>query len=355
MLIFLLPVFSGGGAERVTLNILTGLHDSGYSVGIITFNKRGSLLSKVPYDIPIYDLGTITLKSSIIPLIKEIQKLKPRMVFSTLGYINVTLLLCRIFFPRSMKIWVREANLPSISLINNPLSLIMPTLYRLLYKRSDKLICTSFRMKMEFVSDFSVPREVIDILPNPVDVDMIRSSISSIERFDEGGVCYLASGRLTFQKGFDRLIYWFDKLTNKKSTLVILGEGLLKKELINIVKTLGIQNRIKFIGFCDNPWKWYAGADVFLLPSRWEGMPNSVLESLVCGTEVIATKESGGIKEVVEKGKGVIVVENDKEFIKAMSKVEIKNKNTAFESLLPEKYRKEKIIFNIKEWINEIN
>jgi len=357
VLIFFLPIFSGGGAERVMLNILIGLHSSGHSVGIITFDKKGPLLSMVPHDIPIYNLGTITLKNSIVPLIKKIRQLEPKVIFSTLGYINITLLLCRFLLPKKIKIWVREANLPSISLPNNSFSQIMPTLYWLLYKRADKLICTSSRMRMEFVSDFSVPESIIDILPNPVDIDMIRSSISSIERFDKGGVCYLASGRLTLQKGFDRLIHWFGKLINKKSTLVILGEGPLKSELISITKLLYVQDRVKFIGFCDNPWKWYAGADVFLLPSRWEGMPNSVLESLVCGTPVIATEESGGIKEISGKGEsnGITVTTNNKEFIKAMSKVKIKDKNTKLDSLLSEKYKKENVISNVERWINELD
>ena len=71
MILFLLPCFSGGGAERVTLNLLIGLKDRGYSVGIIVFNKGGPLLSMVPVDVPIYNLGTSTLKHSIIPLIKK--------------------------------------------------------------------------------------------------------------------------------------------------------------------------------------------------------------------------------------------------------------------------------------------
>jgi glycosyltransferase involved in cell wall biosynthesis len=211
-------------------------------------------------------------------------------------------------------------------------------------------------MKSEFTLDFSVPESIVEILPNPVDVDTIRELSMPKERFDRGGVCYIAAGRLTFQKGFDRLLCWFSKLENKKSTLTILGDGVLKDELMRETESFNIQNRVKFIGFCDNPWQWYAGADVFLLSSRWEGMPNSVLESLTCGTPVIATEESGGIKEITEQkiNNSVVIVSGEQQFVKAMNSVKIKNQNNQSDSLLPERYKRENVIHIIEGWLDEI-
>jgi len=298
-----LPRFSGGGAETVTLNLLAGLHKKKYLVGLIVFEEKGELFSLVPNNVPIYNLGTATLRLSIIPLIKKLRILSPKVVFSTFGYINVALLAFRWLLPKKTNIWIREANLPSISLEANPNTRIMKILYRFLYKRSDKLICTSIRMKKEFILKFFVTDSIIDVLPNPVNFDEIRKFAYPVRRFDRGGVCYIAAGRLTFQKGFDRLLDWFSKLNEKNSTLVILGSGDLKCELLKKVQSLNIQNRVKIKDFCNNPWQWYAGADVFLLSSRWEGMPNSVLESLACGVPVISTVESGGILEITKNRK----------------------------------------------------
>jgi len=353
MILFLLPCFSGGGAERATLNLLIGLKDLGYSVGIIVFNKGGPLLSMVPVDVPIYNLYTLTLKRSIGPLIKKLRQLKPKVVFSTLGYINVTLLIISWLLPRKTKIWIREANLPSISLPNNSKPKLMHYLYRFLSPKADKLICTSMRMKNEFISNFSVSESMIEVLSNPVDVELIRKSSLPVRYFDNGGVRYVASGRLIFQKGFDRLLHWFSELDNKKSTLVILGDGNSRIDLIQLSNQLNLQDRVKFVGFCDNPWQWYAGADVFLLPSRWEGMPNVALESLACGTPVIATKESGGIKEIVEND-DIIVVNSEKQFVDAMNKVDMKDKSFIFNSLLPNRFRKENVVSIVEGWLNEI-
>jgi glycosyltransferase involved in cell wall biosynthesis len=351
-ILFLLPRFSGGGAERVVLNLLSELHSNGHSVGIVIFDKSGPLLSAVLDDIPIYNLNTITLKHSIVPLIKKIRQLNPKVIFTTLGYINVAILAVRWLLPRKIKIWIREANIPSISLPNNPKPRVMSSLYRLLYARADKLICTSIKMKDEFILDFSVSKDKIKILPNIVDVETIQSFTLPARRFDNGGVCYVASGRLTFQKGFDRLLCWFSELNDEKSTLTILGDGDLKYELINKVELLNLQGQVKFLGFCDNPWQWYAGADVFLLSSRWEGMPNSVLEALVCGTPVIATEKSGGIKEIVSNN--IAIADNSKQFIDFMKKSNIKSQSAGLNCLLPEAYKKENVMFIFEEWLNEV-
>jgi glycosyltransferase involved in cell wall biosynthesis len=347
LILFLLPRFSGGGAERVTLNLLTELYNRGYSVAIIVFDSSGPLLSMVPKAVPVYNLDKITLRKSIISLIKKVKQLNPNIIFSTFGYINVALLAIRWLLPQKIKIWIREANLPSISLPNSPHSKLMTALYKLLYKRSDKLFCSSKRMREEFMLEFLIPGHIIEILPNPVDTEMIKSSISTIERFDNEGVCYVASGRLTYQKGFDQLLRWFSALNNKTATLVILGDGDDRSKLIQQSNDLNIQDQVKFIGFCKNPWKWYAGADVFLLSSRWEGLPNVVLESLTCGTPIIATSESGGIAEIASQVKvgDLIVTSTPSIFINEMLKVKPNPSKKMKVSLLPK-------IYNIKHSVS---
>jgi len=202
-------------------------------------------------------------------------------------------------------------------------------------------------MKNEFILDFFIPESIVTILPNPVDTEMIKSSISPIERFDNEGVCYVASGRLTYQKGFDQLLRWFSALNNKTATLVILGDGDDKSKLIQQSNDLNIQDQVKFIGFCKNPWKWYAGADVFLLSSRWEGLPNVVLESLTCGTPVIATSESGGIAEIASQVKigDLIVTSTPSIFINEMLKIKPNPSKKMKVSLLPK-------IYNIKHSVS---
>ena len=340
MIVFLLPDFKGGGAQRVSTNLIIGLNKKGYEVGVIVFNKKGPLLGQLPSSVTIYDLETKTFRRSIFPLIKKLKLLKPKLVFSTFGYINVGLLFFRFIIHRDIAIWVREANLPSVSLPNNPYSIIISLGYRLFYKLADKVICTSERMLNEFLNDFKLPISQLEIIPNLVNVAMIQASISNATIYQNDKVNFVAMGRLTYQKGYDLLLHWFSNLNNKNSLLRIIGSGPMEDELKDLTKKLNLSSRVFFVGYIDKPWDMIAASDVFLLPSRWEGMPNAVLESLVCGTRVIATAESGGIQELSKSSKegAIIVTSSEIEFCKEMEKVKPGKVIKLKDSLLPEMY-----------------
>lgn len=355
MILFILPKLSGGGAERVFINILIELYRRNQNVMLVTFDKKGPLLDIIPDEIQIYNLGTKKLTRSIIPLVKFINSSKPKVIFSTFGYINIPLLVVRSLLPKNTLIWTREANLPSLSLPSNPYPKLMNLLYRMFYQKSDRVICSSKKMKNEFLLNFSVPSSIINVLPNPVNINEIRSLILPLKSFDKGGVCFICSGRLSYQKGFDRLLEWFSCIDNNLSTLVILGDGDLKSVLIKKTRDLNIEDRVKFVGFCKNPWQWYAGADVFLISSRWEGMPNTVLESLACGTKVIATEESGGISEICEEENinSIEIVNSAKNFIQAMNNSQHTKGSNGSNSLLPEIYFLKNVINTVEAWLED--
>ncbi len=346
MIVFILPDLDGGGAQRVVVNLITGLFRRGISVELVVFSQVGSLVSCIPEGVIIHDLHTNTLRRSIIPLICKLRSLNPKVIFSTIGYINIGLLLFYLLLPRTSKIWIREANLPSLSLPNNAFTYLMSLGYRKLYRKADKIICTSQRMVDEFADNFKLPVSMLQIIPNPVNDQMIQSLIVGRTFYQNDKVNFIAMGRLTFQKGFDRLLHWFSKIENKDSVLRIIGAGPMEQDLKNLVMRLDLLDRVFFIGHIDNPWEPIWASDVFLLSSRWEGMPNAALESLVCGTPVIATAESGGVLELSSSARegAVFVATTEVEFCKEMEKVKpVKSKQLKV-SLLPERYILESVL-----------
>ncbi len=355
MILFVLPNFSGGGAERATLNLLIQLYHQGYSLKLVVFDTCGPLSNMIPQGMNVQSLNSSTLRKSIIPLIREIYLLQPKVIFTTLSYINLFLIFASFFIPGKFSIWAREANLPSISLPNNKYPHLMRLGYLWLYRYADRVLCTSYRMKNEFVADFHVPSRKISILPNPIDEQFIRKmSLTSI-KLACNDICFVAAGRLVRQKGFDRLLQWFAQLDSDKSKLYILGEGPMEESLKSIAVSLDIVDRVFFVGFCNNPWNWIANADVFLLSSRWEGMSNVALEALSCGTPIIATVESGGILELAERAgkKAVTVATTELEFQQKMNEVG-KNMDTTRprNSILPDIYRIYNVINEIKKKID---
>jgi glycosyltransferase involved in cell wall biosynthesis len=357
LLLAVLAALNGGGAERVTLNLLKSIAARDLRVGLLSFLECGPLRQFLAPAVEAHVLGVVSLRWSLVPMVATIRRLRPAVVFSTLGYVNVAILALRLLFPRGTRIWIREANLPSISLPNNKFPRLMRWAYAVLYRRSDLLICSSARMKDEFVRDFDVPIEKIRVLANPVDDFEIRKHAVSMSLPRTRNRRFVAAGRLTRQKGFDRLLDMFAESGDTEAELIILGEGPLEIPLKQQAIALGVSSRVRFEGFTDNPWVWFATADVFLLPSRWEGMPNAALEALACGLPVIATPESGGIAEVavVAEPGAVQVVAAGKPFIEAMRKVTLRSKDKLPPSLLPPHYRLDSVVDKFVSWLNEID
>jgi len=296
----------------------------------------------VPEKVLFSDLRKPRLRHALPSLVSYIRTMKPDIVFSTLGYLNLALLAARPVLPTRTRIVVREANMPSLSLARSSCPVLYRAAYRLLYPKADAVICTSQKMMDEMARDFSLPANRLCLLPNPVNEDILRDAAKPILRKDGEGLRLVASGRLCRQKGFDRLINMMTKM-DKNTHLTILGEGPEQENLEEQVRELGQEDRILFAGFCVNPWTYYAGSDVFVMSSRWEGMSNAVLEALACGTRVIATPESGGVNEVASLAPpgAVMVAEAGEQFIEAL-KTYIPSSLTTISprpSLLPEGYR----------------
>ena len=108
-------------------------------------------------------------------------------------------------------------------------------------------------------------------------------------------------GRLRHAKGLDVLLHALAGLPVAGYQLRIVGDGELRKSLENLAVTLGVRDKIVFLGFRSDVTALMSSADCLVLPSRWEGMPNVVLEAMAIGLPVVATRV-GGIPEVIEHG-----------------------------------------------------
>jgi glycosyltransferase involved in cell wall biosynthesis len=333
---FVLPSFAGGGAERVMLNLLSQLDRAQFSPSLIVLSGDGPLADLVPGDIALTDLARPRLRHAMPALIGAIRRARPRAVVSSLGYVNLALIACRYLLPFGTRIILREANMPSLSLAAGPRPRLMRWLYRRYYPRADAVICSSHLMMGEMSGDIGVARTRLHLLPNPVDAPALRAGLGALPAREGNAVSFIAAGRLTRQKGFDRLIEAFADLPGE-NRLTILGEGPERGALQALCDNLGLGDSVKLPGFEEKPWPHYAAADAFLLPSRWEGMPNAALEALACGTPVIATPESGAIAEAAAAAaKGAVTSAPwGESFAAAMAEVKAGRGETPRPSLRP--------------------
>lgn len=119
----------------------------------------------------------------------------------------------------------------------------------------------------------------------------------------------LSAGRLSDQKGFDDLITAFATVSHKRDdlVLVIAGKGKLEDELKAHARNLGVEEKVKFLGFIENVDPLMKGCDLFVLSSLFEGMPNVVMEAMAVGKPVIAT-DVNGARELMNDGETGIIV-----------------------------------------------
>jgi len=319
---FILPSLAGGGAERVVLALACRLDPARFSPRLLLFDRAGPLAESVPPGLAVTSLERPRLRHARPALIAALRELRPDVVVSTFGYVNLALLAARRRLPRGTRLVLREANLPSLSLPQARFGRLMAMGYRRWYRRADRVIATSQRMADEFAERFAVPRARLAVLPNPVDEAALRAAAARPTRAPGPGLRLVASGRLVAQKGFDRLIAMFAEMTDD-AQLTILGDGPDRAALALQAETLGLGDRLALLGFTPDPWPYYAGADAFLMPSRWEGMSNAALEALACGTPVIAAPEAGGIAELAAAAPAgaVTVAQAGPDFLAAMRAV----------------------------------
>ena len=338
--VFVLDSFASGGAQRVALNLIRALDPEVFPTTLVLLDARGPLADLVGDRPQIHNLQAPRLRQALPRLLGVLRQINPRAVLSTLPHLNLALAAARRLLPPDTRLLLREANTPSSSLATQPLPRAFGLAYRLLYRRADRILCPSRWIAEELTRDLGVPADRLRVVPNPVDLESVRAQAESGAPRPPGCRVHLvAAGRFVRQKGFDRLLELLPS-TAPDVHLSLCGDGPERPALESLVRARGLERRVQFTGILGSPWPIISGADAFLLPSRWEGMPNVALEALACGTPVIATPEAGGIGEVAEQAApGAIVLAGaGAPFLDAIAGVRPRPAAASHPSLLPTAY-----------------
>jgi glycosyltransferase involved in cell wall biosynthesis len=183
------------------------------------------------------------------------------------------------------------------------------------YPLADRLVLQSERAANYFPSKI---KSRISIIPNPV---LSPPSASQIfPRRQHARPLLVGMGRLDHQKGFDLLIRAFARLREHQQdwTVLILGEGPARVELESLRSTLGLDNRVLLPGRIKNVHEVLLQADLFVMPSRYEGFPNALCEAMACGLPVICADCPSGPREIIRHGiDGLLVAKENIEALTA--------------------------------------
>ncbi len=302
---FLLPSLAGGGSEKVILTLARNMDKSFFDCYILLFKADGEYL-KDAHDLKIINLSIgngFIKKLGFVKLIKHLRKETPDILFSSMVGVNQICSAVSFFFPKRMKFIIRETG---VLRERTNLHFSYKWLAWWTFNRADKIIAQSNDISDDLTKNYRVSADKIVKIQNPLDIEYIEEQAEKLIdfKFNKDKFNLISIGRFSYQKGYDILLKSFLKLENRKQYhLTLIGDGELKKEYSEFISKNGLHKEVRMVEFTDNPYYYLKNADIFISSSRWEGLPNAVLESLACGTPVIANLYKGGINEIIQDGK----------------------------------------------------
>ena len=313
ILFFLPPTV--GGAERMTVLIAKMLPQDEFEIKFIVVGKNlGDIVQFIPEGYPVRLLRINKIwYSGTIRLLKVVKEEKPDIVFSSLLYLNARLILVSKIC--GTKVIVRN----NIDLSRTPHK-INKLLVRLTYKWADKVIAQQEEMHDEIISYTGLQEEKVITLHNPIDDEYIQESIKVTNPFPkevQNQYKYIWTARFSSQKGQDLLVQAFNILHQEKpdAHLYLLGKydegSVFYTSIIDYIHGHKIQEFVHILGFDSNPYRWIKYADCFVMPSRFEGLPNALIDAMYLGKPVVATRCIPVIDRIVKDGYNGIVVESE--------------------------------------------
>ena len=325
-LIVFMPSIEGGGVEKNLFLVCNYLIKKISDLKVITISSKHSN----KFDRPI---KIVTFKSkkwdrfgrkikyflALILLIKEIFKNKQVTVISFQANVYC-ILVCKIF---SVKVIVRSNTAP----IGWSKNIFKRIIFKLVLNLADKVIANSLEFKKNLKKDLNL--DAICIY-NPLDQNQIKkkSKIKSTKIFNSSRKLKILNiGRFTEQKDQLTFLKSLNFIKNKINFEArIIGRGELKSKLQKYIEINNLKKNVKIINYKNNPYPFIKQADLFVLSSRFEGLPNVILESLVLKKFVISSKCPTGPKEILLNGRGGLLfdVEN---YVGLASKIIYYNKN----------------------------
>jgi glycosyltransferase involved in cell wall biosynthesis len=305
---FFLHNLNGGGAESVALTWLKDLSREQFDLSLVLLEPEGKLLPHVPGDVPLYLLPRprdwrgnpyLYFLERVLSLGRLLQRLAPRLVVAHLPYPQAILLTLQRLSP--WRSWKGLHWLHGFPEITGPPG--EHRALRRLFPAADLLIAVSSCAAAAHRRHYGLPAGRVQVLANPHSLESIRARAGgSVPSWPGSGVRLLASGRLDPIKGFDLLLRSLARLTDLDWSLVVLGEGPLASSLTELSHSLGLEGRVHFPGFQDEPFPWLGQAQVFISSSRSEASPGVVIEAMAVGLAIVAC-DCPGNREVLGEGR----------------------------------------------------
>ena len=176
-------------------------------------------------------------------------------------------------------------------------------LVRLMYPRASDIVTNTAGARAELAAFLNVPPAKVTVIPNALDLD--RVAALAAEPLDAGiawppDPVLVHVGRFTHAKDHDTLLTAFARIRNRRAAaLVLVGDGEDEARVRAKCAELGLDSDVVFTGFTRNPYRYLARATISVLTSRFEGLPNVLIESMALGVPIVSTACQFGPVEIL--------------------------------------------------------
>lgn len=308
----LLVSFSGaGGVERMILNLINAIAESGRKIDLLLIKTDSSHLKDLHPAINRIDLGSGHTLTSLLPLSRYLKRVRPPCLLAAKDRAGRVAVMARALAGAGeTRLGLRlGTNLTAAFAHKSAWQMWLRRLpIRLLYPRIEAIIAVSEGVRQDTLTVSGVAPERVHVVRNPVITPRLAEAAAAPPPHpwltDMSIPVLLGAGRLTRQKDFPTLIRAFAQLRQSRPCrLIILGEGRLRDELQELAGELGVEQDLALPGFTPNPYAYMRHVSLFALSSRWEGSPNVLTEAMALGTPVVSTDCPSGPNELLDQGR----------------------------------------------------
>lgn len=300
--LFIAGSLHSGGSEHVLISILKRVKRQSFEPHLSLLACEGDLLGAVPPDVDIHPLGAQRARTASLSIARLCWKLRPRAIVSFAAHVSSAVIFAKPMLPPDTHILAREGTnitLPEIAGTGQRIVL------RILYPRADLIICQSEDMVQRMVRFLGISPEKFVHIYNPVDATELSELARGPSPFHGPGPHLVSVGSLYPVKGPDILIRALPSVLRAypETDLTLVGRGPLESALRTLAADEGVARAVNFVGMQSNPYPFMRHADLLVISSRSEALPNAALEALALGTPVVATDCPGGIREIAQHTK----------------------------------------------------
>lgn len=354
----LLSSFNGGGAERVMVQLANGFANHKIDTTLIVLDPAGPYKNEVAENVNQFNLNIQKSSQAARPLAAWLLKEKPKILLSTQNHINLLGHRAVKKTKGQVKLIIREATTPSknYAFSKSIKGKLLIKLNGLICKRAAGVVGTSKAVRDDLIDFYKMPRKHVTAIyaPNVSESIFEKAAINPPNKtFDYKKRVILTMGRVAPVKGFDILIKALPTVLKNVSThLYILGDTSVDdnyyQSLQRLIENLDLKEFVTFLGFDSNPYPYIKNTHVYVLSSKYEGLPGSLVQAMALGANLVSTDCESGPREILKDGKyGALVPVDDYKSLGAeIAKALIKEKSP----INPKSYEEFTENYSIGKW-----